>query len=148
MSKKARKVIIIAVCAIILSIGIPIGWFLLFSPFGSLANALANHNPLSQKEMLETTLEWGRLAPLPDSVSQFHISTEGSAFTRSFRSSFYLPKADLENWIKVSPGLQDAESTDDGSTRKFVIQPGGGAQYAEAVIDFDKCYVETYVCWS
>lgn len=81
----------------------------------------------------------------------FHITikTEGNAFSRAFRSSFTLLKEDLKKWIKESPGLQDAEITSVGETKKhYQIKPGGKAQFAEVTIDFNTNYVEIYTYWS
>lgn len=146
---KTGKIILIAVSgSVLLACGLYFG-SMLFLHNLFYTNDLDNQNPQKQDEMLSITMEWARLAPLPDSKSQFIIQKEGSAFTRSFRASFYLSKADLDAWVRASPGLQDAEvETISSSTSKYVIQPGGGAMYAEAVIDFGKCYVETYVYWS
>ena len=102
----------------------------------------------NEDEMLGTMQEWGRLAPLPDSVFDLQISTEGSMFTRSFHASFYLPDADLAAWIEASPGLQDAQIQTTDSLQKYTIEPGGGAQYAEAIIDFDNGLVQIYTYWS
>lgn len=113
------------------------------------SNTIDNLNPIAKSSMIKTTLEWGRLAPIPKSKTEFNIYTEGSPFTRSFHSSFYLPKVDLDKWIKASPGLVNAEiQIINDSKRKYIVKPGGGAQYAETVIDFKKCYIEIYVYWS
>lgn len=102
-----------------------------------------------QDEMLEVALEWGRLAPLPETATGFKISTEGGMFTREYRTIFYLPEDDLAAWIAASPGLQDAQiQTAEDSSQKYTIKPGGGAQYAEAVIDFDFGRVQIYTYWS
>jgi hypothetical protein len=151
MSKTGR-IILISICgSLLLVCGLLIGFKVFINDFvfGSYSNDRDNQNPQKQEEMLSITLEWGRLAPLPDSKNQFHIQTEGGAFTRSFRSSFYLSKEDLDGWVQASPGLQDAEiETVNNSTKKYIIKTAGGASYGEAVIDFDKCYVEIYVYWS
>lgn len=106
-------------------------------------------NKVETESMIKTTLEWGRLAPIPGSKSDFRISTEGGPFTRAFRSSFRLPKADLDKWIQASPGFSDAEKVEgNGSGDKYVIKPGGGAQYAEVTIDRGNGFVEIYVYWS
>lgn len=108
-----------------------------------------NKDPAKKDSMIECTLKWGRLAKFPDSKREFDIYTEGSSFTRSFRCNFYLPKSDLDKWIEESSGLKDAEiQTIAPSKEKYIIKPGEGANYAEAVIDFQKCYVEIYVSWS
>lgn len=144
MKNKKRNIAIVVISIIVVILLV----ILFFNGliFGS--NAVDNQNNLKKLEMLALTLEWGRLAPLPDSIKQFEISTAGNSFTRSFSSSFYVDKADLDGWIKASPGLQDAQIETTGSTKKYIINPGGGANYAEAVIDFDKCFVEVYTAWS
>lgn len=145
--KKSTKIALAVICGSLLALSVAFLFFIL--PFLSGSNAIDNINPIAKSDMLETTLVWGRLASLPDSKSDFDIQTEGSAFTRSFRSHFYLPKEDLEEWIAASPGLSDAEiETVDGHKKIYSIEPGGGAVAAEAVIDFDSLYVELYVSWS
>lgn len=122
---------------------------MIFIVFSSSSNSTDNTSPEKKSEMLNLTLEWGRLSPIPYSKSEFNIRTEGGSFTRSFRSSFYLPKDDLEKWVKSSPGLADAEVQNIDSNRKrYIIKPGGSANYAEAVIDMKKCFIEIYVSWS
>ncbi|NJD01180.1 MAG: hypothetical protein FIA99_00960 [Ruminiclostridium sp.] len=142
---KVKKVLVIAaiiICVVIIIIT-------LFTIYLLNSNAIDNINPIAKSFMLKTTLEWGRLAPIPKSRTEFNIKTEGGPFTRSFRSSFYLPKTDLEKWIAASPGLADAEIENiNDSKQKYIIKPGGGAQYGEAVIDFEKSFIEIYVYWS
>jgi hypothetical protein len=99
--------------------------------------------------MIERTIEWGRLAPFPHSMRNFHIVTEGSMFTRSFRASFEAEPDIIESWIAESPGLK--ESTPDTSQtgfRKYKIKPGAGAQGAEVSINDRKQQVQIYVYWS
>lgn len=113
------------------------------------SNSRDNQSAFAQNQMLKTTLKWGRLAPIPKSKTDFNIFTEGNMFSRAFRSSFYLPAEDLNEWINECPGLKDAEVENiDQSISKYVISPGDGAQYAEVVINFDNYYVEIYVYWS
>jgi hypothetical protein len=57
-------------------------------------------------EMLRLTLIWGRLAPLPATAQNFTITEEGNMFTRSFRASFIAPVADVERWLRESPGTR------------------------------------------
>jgi hypothetical protein len=134
---------------VVLLITIFISLFGLLTIYMLHQNAIDNINPIAKNSMLKTTLEWGRLAPIPKSRKEFDIYTEGGSFSRSFHSSFYLPETDLEKWIATSPGLVDAEiQIINDSKRKYLIKPGGGAQYAEAVVDSKKCFVEIYVSWS
>ena len=144
---KKRILIIIVGSIFIVSIGVLSFGFLVFRFFTS--NYYENTSPEKKAEMLEITLEWGRLAPIPDCKSEFDINTEGGSFSRSFRTSFILPQEDLEKWIHNSSGLLDAEIKDiSTSTKRYIIKPGGGAGYAEAVIDFMNNSVKLYVSWS
>jgi len=97
---------------------------------------------------IEATLEWGRLAPFPKSARDLVITTQGNMFTRSFRVSFSAPKEDIARWTEESPGLRETQPEKQNSQRKFVIKPGGGAVYAEVVIDDATNQVRTYVAWS
>ena len=100
-----------------------------------------------RKQAMDLTLAWGRLAPLPTSAQELTITTEGGMFTRSFRTHFKAPRADLETWIRISPGLVSAESTYADGKRKYVIKPGEGANRAEVIIGDDGS-VEIYTSWS
>lgn len=111
------------------------------------SNGRANQDPAAQASMLECTLEWARLAPIPDSKKQFIIMTEGGPATRAFRTSFTLPAADLKDWVEASPGLKDTGVEMKG-VKNYEIEPGGGAMFAEAVIDFDSGLVKVYTYWS
>ncbi len=150
MKKAVKRTLLVVVCSVGLIVQIALG-FLLFVGATILyhSNAVSNLNPVAKADMLRVTLEWGRLAPLPESKNHFQIQTEGSAFTREFRSSFTTTREDVDAWIQASPGLQDAQVSTIGThTKQYEIQPGDGAQFAEAVIDFEQCLVKIYVCWS
>jgi len=57
--------------------------------------------------------------------------------------------ADIQKWIKQSPGAADAQvSFPKPGVRRFDIQPGGGAQHAEVIVDETKHQVSVYVYWS
>lgn len=117
------------------------------------SNSRDNLNPFRQAEMMQLTLEWGRLAPFSvANAENVSIWTEGNQFTRSFRAKFNASDEDTNSWIKASPGLNEAtiEETSDGK-KKYVIMPGGGANYAEVIIDFKPDQVnevEVYVSWN
>ena len=125
--------------------GIILSWLLFLMP----TNSRDNRNPVRQAEMMQLTLEWGRLAPFPTNAENVSIQTEGNQFTRSFRAKFTAPKEAINRWIAASPGLREAkiEETVNGQ-KTYVIPPGGGANYAEVIIDFDSNEVEVYVSWS
>jgi len=73
------------------------------------ANEIANINPVSIKRMKVESLQWGQLAPLPDSIQNFKIKQSGSSFTTTYDSSFWIPKKDLKKWMDASPGFKKAE---------------------------------------
>ena len=99
-------------------------------------------------KMVSITLEWGRLAPFPESAKDFSIETEGSMFTRSFRSHFKCTRTEFQKWADESPGLKNAHIEKNGSIEKHNIRPGGGAQGAWVKYDTTTGEVEVYVCWS
>src|SRR4051812_19610397 len=102
-----------------------------------------------QRQRLEITRKWARLAPYPESARDLRASTEGSMFTRSFRVSFTAPAADIERWLKDSPGTREATpDRPSPGKRHFAISPGGGAGYAEVTVDETLGLVTIYVCWS
>ena len=106
------------------------------------------HDPYDRQEKIQTTLEWGRLAPFPDEISNFEIQTEGSTFTRGFRSSFKCPKDVLDKWIQESPGLKEAQVEMRGSIKRYEIHPGAGAGGARMDVNPKTDDVEVYVYWS
>jgi len=100
-------------------------------------------------EMLRITLIWGRLAPLPTSAQNFTITTEGSMFARAFRASFTAPVADVDRWLRDSPGTRDVTpERPSPRVRRFLISPGAGAQYAEVTVNDGSGMVRIYVYWS
>ncbi len=91
---------------------------------------------VDEESAIETTLEWGKLAAFPESARNLKVTSEGSMFTRAFRITFRAPMEDIEDWIESSPGLRGTEPEIIGkSTKKYLIKPGGGAEYAEVVIE-------------
>ncbi len=143
-----RRLVIIAAC-IIGGLAVCFSAYAAFNKSLHLvpSNERANQDPAAQANMLECTLEWARLAPIPDSKKQFIITTEGGPATRAYRVSFTLPAADLKGWVAASPGLQDTGLEMEG-VQQYAIEPGGGAMHAEAVIDFDAGSVKVYTYWS
>ncbi|MFA5164759.1 MAG: hypothetical protein WC481_04275 [Candidatus Omnitrophota bacterium] len=144
--KKWLKITLWGVGALICTVILLLGAFLYL---WTTQNERDNRNPAKQTEMKQATLEWARLAPFPKEATNFNIKTEGSMFTRSFRGSFSAPKNVIESWIQKSPGFKDAkiEKIDEG-IQKYIITPGGGANWAEVTINYLENKVDFYVCWS
>jgi len=142
-TKKPTKLIIIIASAVLL-----VGLFAFAGLFLISSNSRDNQDPAKQKEMMALVLEWGRLAPFLASAINVSIETEGNSFTRSFRASFVAPKQDIQSWIKVSPGLNEATPDELADTKvQYIIAPGGGANKAEVTIDYGLNQVEIYVSW-
>jgi hypothetical protein len=98
---------------------------------------------------IDCVLEWGRLAPFPESAEHLTVTTEGGMFTRAFRVTFVASQEEIARWLTSSPGTRElTPERVEPSTRKYLIEPGGGAVYAEVVIDDETNWVSIYVCWS
>ncbi len=107
------------------------------------------HTTAAGPDGIAVICEWARLASLPDTAADIQTKTEGNSFTRAFRVTFSLPEDDLEAWLQKSPGIQDAAITQlDEATFRYVIEPGGGATYAEVVLDRRANSVTIYAYWS
>ena len=85
---------------------------------------------------MEAVLEWGKLAPFPKSARGVQVKVLGGMFTREFRASFTAPQADIEAWLQRSPGPQGLPGRQMSEhVRRFRYEPGGGAEFAEVVVD-------------
>lgn len=106
-------------------------------------------NSRNEESAFEATLEWGRLAPFPKSAEELTVTASGNRFTRSFRVSFKASDEDIEQWLEQSEGISDAtiEELDEDRT-KYVIKPGGKANYAGVLVDRSNGLVGIYVSWS
>jgi len=102
------------------------------------------------REQLEIPLEWARLAPYPASARDLKATTEGRMFSRAFRVSFQAPAAEIERWLKDSPGTREAMPAHHPKpgVRHFEIRPGGGAQHAEVTVEDATGTVRIFVYWS
>lgn len=89
--------------------------------------------------------EWARVAPFPQDCKEFRISTTGSMFSRQFNCSFEAPKKVIVEWLKRCPGLREESAFTES---KYKVEPGGGAQFAEIIMDWanNKVTINTY--WS
>ncbi len=92
--------------------------------------------------------EWARVAELPVPTWWVGVDTRGSAFTREFVLDFNASSEELDAWLAASPGIQDADITESGSQITYSIAPGGGAQFAEVVVDRETGAVRIRTYWS
>ena len=100
-------------------------------------------------EVIEGALEWARADPLPTSADVVSVTTGGSIFTRALRVTFTAPAVDIEDWLRRSPGAQDAVVTVPSlGVRHFQIKPGGGAAFAEITVDDTQQRVVIRSYWS
>ena len=92
--------------------------------------------------------EWGRLEPFPPTARSVRIETTGGMFTRGFRASFDATPDDIERWLSDSPGIHDATAEKDGTTTTYHIRAGGGATFAEVIVNSERGTVRIRVYWS
>jgi hypothetical protein len=100
------------------------------------------------RQMIRIRCEWARLDPFPASAQQFSITTEGGMFTRGIRARFATPQRDIDRWLASSPGPRSAAVESHACKRKYIIEPGGGADYAEVIVDECLHVVNIYAYWS
>ncbi|TWT29205.1 hypothetical protein KOR42_55460 [Thalassoglobus neptunius] len=97
---------------------------------------------------LDATKEWAQLNEFPVTATNLTVETQGNMFTREFTVEFDAPLADIENWLRKSPGTNSVTPTTDGDVRHYDIDPGGGAQHAELELDESQGHVKIHTYWS
>ena len=118
MTVRTKRILRIIGCVLVLG-AVAAAWlgYMLLSPESSWNRASA----------IRCTLEWGQLAPFPQSARNLIITTSGNMFTRSFHISFTAPADDIERWLQESPGPRKVvPKTESPGIREFEIYPGGG----------------------
>ena len=100
------------------------------------------------RSAIEAARKWARLAEFPDSAANVNVFVTGSMFTREFRIEFDAPLSDIERWLSDSPGTSDVEPDQSGSIRIYSIEPGGGAVFAEVLVDEQSSTVRIHTFWS
>lgn len=119
--------------------GISVLGYYVFSP----------NSPRNRDAVTDTILTWGRLAPFPSTAQDLTFERTGNMFTRGYRATFTAPAADIEQWLRQSPGIERFRPpTSPSGIRYFEIEPGGGAMWAEVKVDDAQHRVDIYVCWS
>ena len=101
-----------------------------------------------QKEIIKTTLVWGNLSPIPQTAAISKIEKKGSAFTREFYISFSDSQSNIKQWLNESIGTSKVTPTIEGDYEKYSINPGGGAQFAEVIVNTRLNTVLIHVYWS
>ena len=102
----------------------------------------------NKQEMISYPVYWARLADIPEEAENVIVIAEGSSFTRSYKGCFFLKQQALEQWIAMSPGLQEAQVTDiSEDENRYVIEPKK-AIYASVTINFKIGKVKFEAIWS
>jgi len=99
--------------------------------------------PWNKADAIQTTIEWGGLAPLPANARDISVETKGSKFTREFIVQFEASRSDIDEWIKKSKSLINIIPKED-ENRKIIyeIYPGeDGAIGGTVVIEINKSIV-------
>jgi hypothetical protein len=79
----------------------------------------------------EAVKDWCRLAEFPTKRENEQIEQTGGMFTRGFDMWFSLDPEALSQWVKDSPGLQDAKKVSSGSgATQYKVRPHK-AQFCE-----------------
>jgi hypothetical protein len=102
----------------------------------------------SRHSAISTTCLWAGLAPLPVPESEVDVDVSGGMFTREFRISFTADMAAIKEWLNASPGVVNGFGADGEGARKYIVKPGGGAQYGEVRVDDATGRVTIRTYWS
>ena len=97
---------------------------------------------------LSTAKDWAQLNDFPTTTTNLTVDIEGSIFSREITIQFDAPIEDIKDWLNESPGTKDIEPIINGSTHKYSIQPSGGAQHAEVILDVETEHVWINTYWS
>src|SRR5262249_26797008 len=102
----AVGIIILAVCNL-LAIGFILYGLAVFFVLCLLSSDL----PVEQNDAIQTTLEWARLAPLPNTAKNIRVESGGTVFTRRLLVRFEAPVQRVKDWTKTSPGFKDPQKS-------------------------------------
>ncbi len=80
--------------------------------------------PWKKEEAISTTLNWGGLSKLPDSIKKLEIEQRGSTFTRQFIIKFNADQKEIKKWILNSKRLKNNVPKINYKTKIYEIYPG------------------------
>jgi hypothetical protein len=143
-AKKKSVLLPVLGCAVLVLGVLGIAAYILVS------NAIPTRPELTSSETITQALKWGNLAPIPAGAKAITAETEGNAFTLGCRVSFTLDDHALATWIAASPGFRGVKPEKlSAKSRRYVLKPTGGAQYAEVTVTGSgPAVVEIYAYWS
>lgn len=106
----------------------------------------------AKESAIELALEWARLEHIPLSAKDVTVILQGNMFSREIWVFFSADFGDVNDWVDSSDGFRDAltnavyadEIVSNGvkmlsavpRVTHYAITPGGGAQFAEAMVFF------------
>lgn len=104
--------------------------------------------PLNDKLHAEAiTEEFCRLDGFPSWRTDEQYENTGGIFTEGAKMSFNAPPEEIRQWIRRSPGLQEATTIGNEINRTFKVKPEK-ALFCEVKIDFEKGAVRIDSFWS
>jgi hypothetical protein len=104
--------------------------------------------PWDRSGAIESALEWGGLAGLPESAENISVETEGSMFTREFIIEFNCDKTDIDEWIKRS-GLNDLKPLrEQNGIKVYQVEGQNGAVGGYVYVDKNEDNIIIDMSWS
>ena len=80
--------------------------------------------PWKKEEAINTTLNWGGLSKLSDSIKNLEIEQRGSSITRQFIIKFSSDQNEIQKWILNSKRLKSNIPKINNKTKIYEIYPG------------------------
>jgi len=99
-----------------------------------------------RSSVIEQTLKSGQLAPFPKGMTHLAIHEYTSWFHAGCNGSFSAEPAQIDDWLKNSPGFHDYEkkSQSDGSIEYTKIK---GETYDSIIVSSDRAHVSFRIEW-
>lgn len=90
--------------------------------------------PWQKENAIQTTLNWGGLAELPNGTENLSVEKDGSMFTRTFIIKFNANQTEIENWILNSKRLKNNKPKVRDEIKIYEIYPGEKESFGGKVI--------------
>jgi hypothetical protein len=129
--------------AVGLAVGtLALGGFAAARAWQSATNAMRQYD-------VRTVLEWARLAPLPPSAAGVRTEAVTNMFSGSVYLQFTASPAEVQDWLKASPGIREAETEgqapDSRGSDPAWFTPPKGSRWYRIPQDHDANYGEVQV---
>ncbi|MEW5677219.1 hypothetical protein ABGT15_12970 [Flavobacterium enshiense] len=89
--------------------------------------------PWQKEDAIQTTLNWGGLAKLPNNIENLKVQKEGTLFTRTFIIEFSTNKNEVENWIANSKRLKSNIPKLRRKNKIYDVYPGENESFGGTV---------------